>query len=391
MAQDFMATHEGVPHELPGAERRLRLLLLSPDFPPTVGGIQLLLHRLVTNLEEADARIVTLGAVGADSFDANSSLDVKRVGQKRVGRNRAVTVRLNLAAVLQGFRFRPNVVVSGLTVTAPAAAFLRVACGAKVVQYLHGEELRYRSRLARFAVRRADAVIAVSRHTMGMAIEAGCDPKRLHVVHPGVDVPATIDREPADRPTVLTVSRLSERYKGHDLIIRALPLVRERVPGVEWVVVGDGPLRAELEQQARSEGVADAVRFVGNVTDRERDQWFSSAHLFVMPSRLPDGISGGEGFGIVYLEAGARGLPVIGAAVGGALDAVVDGETGRLVSPTDHRMLAEAISELLLDRDLAARLGAAGAKRARELDWKRHARAVEGLMRELLTETENHR
>ena len=84
-----------------------------------------------------------------------------------------------------------------------------------------------------------------------------------------------------------------------------------------------------------------------------------------MPSRLPAGGFAGEGFGIVYLEAGAYGKPVVAGNVGGAVDAVLDGETGLLVDPTDALEVADAITRLLLDEQLATRLGGAGADRAR--------------------------
>src|SRR5207253_143715 len=99
-------------------------------------------------------------------------------------------------------------------------------------------------------------------------------------------------------PTIITVARLVDRYKGFDVTIRALPLVRARVPGARWIVVGDGSLRGELQAMADSEGVADCVTFAGALDDAGRDEWLDRADVFVMPSRLmPYGL-GGEGFGI---------------------------------------------------------------------------------------------
>ncbi len=167
-------------------------------------------------------------------------------------------------------------------------------------------------------------------------------------------------------------------------MLEALALIRARVPGAEWVVVGDGPLRAELERRAAQIGVRDAVRFTGRVSDVERDAWLDRARVFVMPSRLPAGGAGGEGFGIVYLEAGAHGLPVVAGAVAGALDAVIDGETGVLVAPEDPSAVADAVAGLLLDPARARRLGEAGARRARELSWPRMVARVEDVLLEAL-------
>jgi phosphatidylinositol alpha-1,6-mannosyltransferase len=361
----------------------VRVLILTPDFPPSPGGIQLLVYRLATNFEAVESRIVALGVEGAAAFDGESDLDVRRVARKGARRNRLAVARLNLAGIRAGIAFRPDVVLSGHVVTAPAATLLRAAGRGRTVQYLHGDEFRTRPGLVRRAMARADAVVAVSRHTHDMAVEAGCAPDRVHIIPPGVDLPGETVAERSDRPTVVTVARLVESYKGHDVMIRAMRLVRERVPEARWVVVGDGPLRPELEDLARHEAVGDAIGFVGAASNRERDEWYDRAHVFAMPSRLPEAGVGGEGFGIVYLEAGAHGLPSVGGNVAGARDAVVDGETGILVDPTDPTALAAALSGLLLDRDRAATMGAAARRHAESHAWPRIAAQVEGLFRDL--------
>jgi len=183
---------------------------------------------------------------------------------------------------------------------------------------------------------------------------------------------------------MLTIARLEDRYKGHDLLVQSLGSIRERVPGVEWVVIGEGPLRPELEELARARGVADCIRFRGSVSDAERDSWLRRADVLAMPSRLPGGRLAGEGFGIVYLEAGAYGKPVVAGNVGGAIDAVSDGETGLLVDPTDAGAVGDAIVRLLLDPALARRLGAAGAERARRYAWPVIVERVQAVLSEVL-------
>src|SRR3954469_21950960 len=153
-------------------------------------------------------------------------------------------------------------------------------------------------------------------------------------------------------------------------MVRALPLIRARIPDAEWVVVGDGPLRLEIGRLAASNGVEAAVRLCGSVTDDERDAWYEPSHVFAMPSRLPPG-SAGEGFGIVYLEAGVRGVPSVAGNVGGALDAVKDGETGRLVDPTSHLEVADAITDLLADAPRRRAMGHAASEFAARFAWPR--------------------
>jgi phosphatidyl-myo-inositol dimannoside synthase len=366
-----------------GQPRNLNALILTPDFPPAPGGIQVLMRRLVEELDRVDPTVLTLDSPRAEAFDSAIPIEVRRVRWNGGRRRRVAVARLNAAGIRLALRSRPGIVLSGHAVTAPACAAVRKATGAATIQYVHGDEFRTRPRLLRFAVRRADAVIAVSAHAKAMTLDAGCEPERVHLIHPGVDAHPRQDGGRAERPTVVTVARLSDRYKGHDEMLRALPLIRARVPAVRWVVIGDGPLRRELEALADSQGVAGAVEFLGELPDEERDGWLDAGHVFAMPSRLPPEGVGGEGFGIVYLEAGVHGLPVVAGAVGGALDAVLDGETGRLVDPTDHVALADAIAGLLLDPERATALGEAGARRAREFTWRRHAQLVEGVLHDL--------
>jgi phosphatidylinositol alpha-1,6-mannosyltransferase len=360
----------------------VRALVLTPDFPPAPGGIQLVMSRLVANLPETDTRVVTLAFDGAEP-EPLTGVDVVAAGSWGSRGNKISNARLNATGLWHGVRFRPDVVVSGHAVTAPAASAVRLVTRAPVIQYVHADEARQRPRLLSFAVRRADAVVAVSSHARDLAVRAGCEPGRVRVVHPGVDTPRNSPGSRAEQPTILTVARLSAEHKGHDMIIRALPAIRARVPDVRWVVVGGGRLQTGLEELATSLGVRDAIRFEGRISDSERDRWLDSAHVFAMPSRVPPNGVGGEGFGIVYLEAGIHGLPVVAGAQGGALDAVVHGETGLLVDPNDIASLADAIVGLLLDPERAARLGEQGAEHAKQFTWEGHASAVEDLTREV--------
>jgi phosphatidylinositol alpha-1,6-mannosyltransferase len=249
------------------------------------------------------------------------------------------------------------------------------------VQYLYGRELVVRPNLTSFAIGRAARSISISRFTTEIAEACGATLDRVELIHPGVDL-AAASPNGHKRHDVVVVGRLDERYKGHDVLIRALPLVRAKVPDARLVVVGDGALRKTYESFASSCGIEDAVVFSGSVSDAERDAILSSASVFSMPSRkLTAGAA--EGFGIVYLEAGARSLPVVAGAVGGTLDAVVDGETGLLVDPADHIAVADALIRLLTRPEEARRLGANGADRAQQFAWPRVSAAVEDVLLEL--------
>jgi phosphatidylinositol alpha-1,6-mannosyltransferase len=361
--------------------REIDVLVLTPDFPPAVGGIQMLMHRVIHHAPALRARVVTLGSEGDRDFDRRGTVDVTRVRGRSLPHAAAVAA-LNARGAICALRRKPDVVLSGHIATSPAASAIRRLLRVPVVQYLYGHEVGVRPRLAEYAVRHADRVVAISSYTRELALGAGGEAERIALIPPGVDLNGERGT-PGDRPTVVTVGRLEDRYKGHDVLVRALPLVRARVPDVRWVVIGDGSLRGSLESLARATGVSDLVRFTGAVEDADRDRWLADAHVFAMPSRLPaDGLAG-EGFGIVYLEAGLRGLPVVAGAVGGALDAVVHGRTGLLVDPNDHVAVADAIASLLSDRARAEALGRTGAEHARRHAWPNVAERVERLIREV--------
>ena len=344
-----------------------RMLVITPDFPPAVGGIQHLTARLVEHLDRWRTRVVTFDDLGAARYDAGCEAEVIRV--RRTGVPKLANGVLNAAAVLAAARRRPDVVLNIHVITAPATATIAAALRLPVVQYLHANELAMRPRLTRRALRAAERSIAVSEHTRRLAVSLGVAAERVTVIPPGVDPsPKTAGRRAAE-PTVITVARLTQPYKGHALMAEAIAHVRERIADVRWLVVGDGPLRESVEATVARFGLGDAVRFTGEVSDRERDALLATAHVFAMPSRLPPGGEGGEGFGIVYMEAATRGLPVVAGNVGGALDAVVDGETGLLVDPSDARAVGGAIAQLLADPERANRLGEAGRERAREFSW----------------------
>jgi phosphatidylinositol alpha-1,6-mannosyltransferase len=367
------------------AGARPRLLLITPDYPPAHGGIQTTAHRVATGVTAMDTRVVALACPGAEAFDRGASrgetVAVRRAPSDPRLRG-ARNVALNAVAMMDALRFRPDVTLSLHLVASPAAAAIRRALGARTVQYFHAKEIPAKARLAAFAAAHADVVVAVSAYTEGLIRATGAPVAEMRRVSPGVDLPADPRPLPAERPTFVTVARLEDRYKGHDVLMRALALIRKRVPDVQWAVIGDGPLRAKLEELARAQGVADSVSFLGALSDAERDTWLRRADLLAMPSRLPGAGLAGEGFGIVYMEAAAYGKPVVAGNVGGAVDAVLDGQTGLLVDPADPRAVSDAIATLLLDSDLAQRLGRAGAQRAQQLAWP----LVVGRLQEMLLE-----
>jgi phosphatidylinositol alpha-1,6-mannosyltransferase len=158
---------------------------------------------------------------------------------------------------------------------------------------------------------------------------------------------------------LLTIGRLVER-KGVDLVIEALPPLLADHPDLAYLVVGSGPREAALRRRARELGLGDRVVFAGAVPDAELPRIYNLARVFVMPSRFIRRKATIEGFGLVYLEAGASGLPVIAGTAGGATDVVRDGENGLLVDPESPAAIGAAIRRLLEHPEEARRMGERG-------------------------------
>jgi phosphatidylinositol alpha-1,6-mannosyltransferase len=182
------------------------------------------------------------------------------------------------------------------------------------------------------------------------------------------------------RPVIVCVSRLVPR-KGQDMLIRALPAIRRRVPGTALLLVSGGPYRKRLERLAAEQGVASDVVFTGSVPWAELPAHYSAGDVYAMPCRTRAAGLDVEGLGIVYLEASATGLPVVAGDSGGAPDAVLDGETGYVVGGRDVAALADRLAGLLSDPARAKAMGAAGrAWVEREWRWEKQAARMATLL-----------
>jgi phosphatidylinositol alpha-1,6-mannosyltransferase len=243
-----------------------------------------------------------------------------------------------------------NLVFCGHLLMAPLAAGICRVLKLPLWLQVHGIEVFWRklSALERRSVESATIVTAVSRHTRRRLLQrVAIDPARVKVLpntvhpqyHPGPKPAYLLERHGAgEKKVLLTVSRLDsvEGYKGHDRVIRTLPRVLEHHPSSIYLIVGDGDDRPRLETLVAECGVAKNVQFTGSAAAEELPDYFRLADVFVMPSAL-------EGFGIVFLEAMATGIRVIGGSQDGSRDALCDGALGTLVDPENGKELACAI------------------------------------------------
>jgi phosphatidylinositol alpha-1,6-mannosyltransferase len=355
----------------------VKAVLVTTDFPPAIGGIQEALHQMSLHFSRIEISVVTPGAAGASEFDGGLPFPVHRVGPSWQGGPSAHLYPLGrlTAAVLFHIRAEhPDLVICGHPFVSPIGLAARKLLGIPYAVLTYGRELLHRPEILGTCLRRADLVLAISAHTQAMVVSLGVDHSRIRVVPLGVDTTMnkeSLPKQPGAGPTMLTISRMDEHYKGHDIVLRALPLMAAKVPKLRWRVVGDGQLRAYYEALAVSLGVADRVHFTGQISRAGRDAYLAACDLFVMLSRDRAIDGGGEGFGLVYLEANLFGKAVVAGRAGGACDAVVDGVTGRLVDPENLLEVAETIVEMLRDPDSTAQMGRRGRDRVlSEFTWQ---------------------
>lgn len=370
-----------------------RTLLITNDFPPRPGGIQSFVHNLAVRQPPGSVVVYASSWRGAAKFDADQPFEVVRertkvllptplVARRAARLARAYdcdTVWFGAAAPLgllaAGLRRRAGIrravalthghEAGWAALPGARSALRRIGRGVDVTTYL-GEYTRVR--LARVL----DGVTELRRLAPGVDVDT---------YHPGVDGERVRLRLGlADRPVVVCVSRLVPR-KGQDMLIRAMPEIRRRVPDAALLVVGGGPYRATLEKLARQIGVERDVVFTGSVPSAELPAHYAAGDVYAMPCRTRNRGLDVEGLGIVYLEASATGLPVVAGDSGGAPDAVREGETGYVVRGRDVAQLADRVATLLADRDLARQFGAAGrAWVEREWRWETQAERMAALL-----------
>jgi len=361
-----------------------RVLVVTNDFPPRPGGIQTFVDQLVRRLPPHEVLVYASRFRGWEAFDAAAPFEVVRENTSVLlptptTRSRAVALarRHGADAVLFG-------AAAPLGLLAPA---LRRAGVGRSVGITHGHEAGWAGYPgARRVLRRVGESVDVltylggyTRERIGRVLSpaAAARMQRLTpgvdatVFHPGVDSGSVRqEHRLTDRPVVVCVSRLMPR-KGQDVLIRALPRIRMRVPETALLLVGGGPDRGRLEALARDSGMGRHVVFTGSIPSDALPAHFGAGDVFAMPCRTRHRGLDVEGLGIVYLEASATERAVVAGRSGGAPDAVLPGRTGEVVQGEDVAQVADAVAGLLQHPGRAAALGAAGrAWVRREWTWE---------------------
>jgi glycosyltransferase involved in cell wall biosynthesis len=257
--------------------------------------------------------------------------------------------------VKMGLWQRPSLVISTHVNFTPAAYLLKRLAGVPYWAIAYGTDAWNIDRpTLQTALHHADRILSISGYTRDRLLkEQNLDPAKISLL------PCTFDasrfqiapkpqhllncyRLTAEQPIILTVGRLdsTQKYKGYDKILRALPEMRRQIPNVHYILVGQGSDRPRIEQLIAQLNLQNCVTLAGFVPDDEIGDYYNLCDVFAMPSK-------GEGFGIVYLEALACGKPTLGGNQDGAIDALCHGELGALVDPDNVDAIAQTLIQIL--------------------------------------------
>lgn len=373
----------------------LKLLVVTNDFPPRVGGIEQYVAELVRHLSgDVSATILTSAHTDGTAFDRSFPARVIRWSRYPLLPTPALA-----RAVVENIREdRVDVLLFGATMPlASIAGAIRRRTPVPVVMMTHGLEpaltsLPGGSVLLRRIFRHAAITTVLSRwaeHRIRAAVgpvariellRSGVDGDRYR---PNLDSDATRRRYGlGDGPVIVTVARLVPR-KGHDRLIAALPSIVREYPGVRLLIVGSGPSRRRLEWLAGRHGVARRVVFAGAVPEDELPAHFAVGDIFAMPCRSRWAGLDAEGLGTVFLQAAAVGRPALAGQSGGAPEAVIDSETGVVVDGRTVAAVAAGVLRLLRSPSEAGVMSIAATSRVkREFTWPLLAQRLELLLRE---------
>ena len=349
-------------------------LLVTNDFPPKTGGIQSFLWELWRRLPAEHARVLTTARTGAAAFDAAQPFPIARARQR---------VLLPTPEIVRWIRGQALAAGADLVVLDPTlpVGLVGPRLGMPYAVIVHGAELTVPARLpggralAGRVLCGASLIVAGGGYPAAEADRVTGSAVPVTVVPPGVDTatfhPLDGDERraaradlglPAEARIILSISRLVPR-KGMDVLIAAAALLAGERPDLVVVIAGAGRDRPRLERLAAHCGAP--VRFLGWVSDSDKPRLLASADVFAMLCRSRWAGLEQEGFGIVFLEAAACGVPQVAGDSGGAAEAVADGETGSVVArPEDPAAAAASLARLLDDEDLRRTQGAAGRRRA---------------------------
>ncbi|MDD5043298.1 MAG: glycosyltransferase family 4 protein [Patescibacteria group bacterium] len=359
-----------------------KILLITLEFPPQIGGIANYLYNIFSHLPEDRICVLANKISGDKEFDKRQNYKIYR--KKLLYKIfRPKWLRAFLPALKIVRKEKIEVLhISHVLPMGYVAYLFKKTFRIPYVVYTHGLDILHPQSHPRKKIwlvkilQNAELVVANSSFTANEVNKLGVQKEKIKIINPCLDLsqyqkPTSEDIEKLknayglkNKKILLTIGRLVER-KGIDMVIKALPEVLLKIPDLIYVIVGDGADEERLGGLVEKNNLEDKVIFIGGIKPKDLGLYHSLADVFIMPSRqLANGDV--EGFGIVYLEANLFGKPVIAGRSGGVPDAVKNGVNGLLVNPENVEEITGAIIKLFLNQELYNQLAEQGERGVRE-------------------------
>ena len=365
----------------------MRLILVTQDFAPEFGGIQTycLEHAIRLNELCEDFALICPDKPNSDKVDRDLDFPVYRF---KVNNSLLVfSLFRHLGSIIDKHETDATLHAQWQT-TLPAIALRKKSKLNKVFCTGHGRELIYNpyanipllgnsfKQLRKKSLQETDHIYPVSDYTSQLLGKLGVAEERRTIVHNGTTPDKFFPMDALDfkknkgledKKIILTVTRVVYR-KGIDIVIKAIHKLKEKIPDIYYVIVGDGPEINNCKELVKSLSLEEHICFVSRVPDEELISYYNICDVFVMVPRSTK--TEFEGFGIVYLEANACKKPVIGSDSAGIPSAVLHNQTGLLVEEDNIDELTSAINVILKDQSYATKLGTNGFERVRsKANW----------------------
>ncbi|MFA6271525.1 MAG: glycosyltransferase family 4 protein [Patescibacteria group bacterium] len=375
----------------------LKTLLITTDFPPKIGGVSEYLSQICSRLPRENITVLTTAEDNSDIFDAKQNY---RIIRKKLFSTsyfvwpKWILLLRNACRLVKSNNFR-QILVGQILPVGTVALIINYLFKIPYIVSTHAMDITIlessprKTWLAKKILNRSTQIITVSHYTKSKITDLGIVENKIIIISPATDIleHSTNDqrKELSDKyhlhnkRILLTVGRIIER-KGHMDVLKALPDIIKLVPNVNYVITSEGPYKAVLEDYILKNNLENHVTFIGTISRDELPSLYQLSELFVMPTRVLAN-NDVEGFGIVYLEANAFGIPVIAYNSGGVSDAVLHKKTGLLVEPKKPSEIAKCVINLLGDTAYAKQLGEQGKKRVKEqFGWNAKAQAFRDIL-----------
>ena len=383
-----------------------KILLLTRNLPPLVGGMERLVWHMVDELGKG-FKVCVIGPPGCKKF-LPDEIETMEVSIEPLS---LFLANLSISAIKAAIFQKPDVVLAGSGLTAPSAFIAAKAASAKSVVYLHGLDVEVKNKLYRalwYPVFRKCHLILVNSHfTKKLALNAGVSEECIKILHPGVSLPDISQAQErakkfrkryglGDAPVMLYVGRITPRKGLRIFIEKMLPRILSKVPDAKLVVIGDEPKEALLQNRGEKQlienflnrnGYSKTVFFLGKRSqdDPEISDAYFTANVLVFPVQERPGDN--EGFGMVAVEAAAHGTPTVAFNAGGVADAIKNMESGILVPPGEMNIFIEKVINYLESVQRSARNGKDPVEFASKFHWKKFGRNLRELCNEVIDAT----